>query len=111
MTRKKVSVELIGEILPDQIYRTTLSPAIFGYGKQRTDDLVRTGELPTPFPLSPSSRFKAWTGEQIIAHRARMREIAAAQLKAERPPQPQPLALQPKIKKLKLRPPTAKAEA
>jgi hypothetical protein len=44
MTRKKVSVELIGEILPDQIYRTTLSPAIFGYGKQRTDDLVRTGE-------------------------------------------------------------------
>jgi hypothetical protein len=108
MTKRKVSTELIGEILPDQIYRTTLSPAIFGYGQQRVIDLVEMGELPVPFPLSPSSRFKAWTGQQIIDHRARMKELAAAQLEIERnrPAQPQSPALTAKIKKMKLRAPS-----
>jgi hypothetical protein len=104
MTARKKSVQLIGEIEPQQIYRVTLSPALFGYGQQRTNDLIESGELPMPFPLSASSRFRAWTGTQIIEHRARMQELAAAKLKVERPAQPQPVAQQ-KIKKLKLRPP------
>jgi hypothetical protein len=106
MTRKG-STELIGEILPDQIYRTTLATTIFGYAPQRARDLEKSGQLPQSFPLSPSSKFRAWTGAQILDHRARMRALAGQQAKAERerPPQPQPLALQRKIKKMKLRPP------
>jgi hypothetical protein len=106
MTKRKDSSELIGAILPDQIYRTTLSPAIFGYGTQRTRDLIREQKLPLPAPLTPGSRFEFWTGAQILQHRADMRKLAEEKAKADRarPPQEQPLALQPKTKKLKLRP-------
>jgi hypothetical protein len=108
MTRRKSApMEMIEDIKPDRLYRTTLSNQIFGYGQQRTKDLIDAGELPLPFPLSPSSRYRGWLGAQIIEHRARMRELAAANLEIERTraPQQQPLALQPKIKKLKLRSP------
>ena len=46
--RKKFAEELISdiEIKPDKIYRTTLSPVIFGYGPVRTKDLVLEGKLP-----------------------------------------------------------------
>jgi hypothetical protein len=106
MTRKG-STELIGEILPDQIYRTTLAATIFGYAPSRARDLEKTGELPPSFPLSPKSKYRAWLGQQILDHRARMKELAEANAKAlrERPKQPQPPALQPKVKKQKLRRP------
>ena len=108
MTRK-VSIESIGEILLDRIYRTTLAAMIFGYAPQRARDLEKSGQLPPSFPLSPSSKFRAWTGQQILDHRAEMRKLAEQKAKAERErsPQPQPAALQPKIKKLKLRPPNS----
>jgi len=95
MTRRKLEVELNGDIQPDRIYRTTLSPAIFGYGPQATRDKIRNGDLPTPFPLSPTSRFEAWTGRQIIEHRAQMQALAAEKAKAiaDRRPRPRPLAL------------------
>jgi hypothetical protein len=76
MTKRKRSELLISEIRPDQIYRTTLSPVLFGYGPQATRDKIRSGELPTPFPLSPSARFEAWTGKQILEHRAQMQALA-----------------------------------
>jgi hypothetical protein len=108
MTRK-VSIESIDEILPDRIYRTSLAEMVFGYAPQRARDLEKCGQLPPSFPLSPSSKFRAWTGQQILDHRAQMRKLAEANAKVERErpaqPQPQPLALQPKIKKQKLRPP------
>jgi hypothetical protein len=96
MTRRKIEVELIGDIQPDRIYRTTLSSAIFGYGPQATRDKIRSGDLPMPFPLSPTSRFEAWTGRQIIEHRAQMQALAAEKAKAiadSKRPQPRPLAL------------------
>jgi hypothetical protein len=110
MTRKAV-IEPIGEIIPDQIYRTTLAPTIFGYGVNRARDLEKAGELPPSFPLSEFSKYRAWTGQQILDHRSRMKEIAEANAKAlrERPKQQQPLALQPKIKKQKLRKPAQAA--
>ena len=96
MTKRKVA-ESIGEIQSDRIYRTTLSPAIFGYGPQATRDKIRNGELPMPFPLSPTSRFEAWTGAQILEHRARMRALAEAKAKAiaeaNKLPRSQPSAL------------------
>jgi hypothetical protein len=96
MTKRKASTELIGEIQPDRIYRTTLSPAIFGYGPQATRDKIKSGELPTPFPLSASARFDAWTGKQILDHRARMQALAAEKAEderaAEKKPQPSALA-------------------
>jgi hypothetical protein len=74
MTRRKSApMEMIEDIKPDRLYRTTLSNQIFGYGQQRTKDLIDAGELPLPFPLSPSSRYRGWLGAQIIEHRACMR--------------------------------------
>jgi hypothetical protein len=111
MTAKRKDAQLIGDIEPDRIYRITQSAALFGYGPQRTIDLIKSGNLPAPYPLSASSRFRAWTGAQIIAHRAKMKEIATLQLQAERarPVQPQPQNLRPKVKKQKLRPPSKAA--
>jgi hypothetical protein len=103
VTRRKLEVELIGDIQPDQIYRTTLSSTIFGYGPQATRDKIRNGDLPMPFPLSPTSRFEAWTGRQIIEHRAQMQALAAEKVKAiadNKRPRPQPRAL----RKMKKRP-------
>jgi hypothetical protein len=108
MTKPKPNLEPIGEILPGMLYRTTLCPVIFGYGPQRRDDLIEKEELPRPAPLSKSSRFEYWTGQQILDHRAAMRKLAEEKAAADklRPAQPQPLALQHKIKKQKLRPPS-----
>jgi hypothetical protein len=107
MTRKS-SIEEIGEILPDRIYRTSQAATIFGYGPQRARDLEKSGDLPPSFPLSPASKFRAWTGAQILQHREEMRKLAAANLEVERKraPEAQPPALQPKIKKMKLRAPS-----
>ena len=96
MTKRKIEAELNGDIQRDRIYRTTLSSAIFGYGPQATRDKIRNGELPMPFPLSPTSRFEAWTGSQIIEHRAQMQALAAEKAKAvtdNKRPRPQPRAL------------------
>jgi hypothetical protein len=109
--RKRNDLVLIGDIQPGQSYRTTLSPVIFGVGWQSMKDKIKAGELPTPFRLSPSSRFEAWTGQQIIDHREKMQKIAVAELEAERAataavqPQPKALADAVKIRKQKLRPP------
>jgi hypothetical protein len=84
MTRKRITVETIGEIQPDVLYRTTLSPFIFGYGPQMTHDKIIAGELPKPIPLSETSRFSAWTGQQILDHRKKMRELAEKRV-AEKP--------------------------
>jgi len=114
MTRKRrTERQWLGEIDPAGTYRTTLSEELFGLGPQARADKEKIGELPPSFPLSPSSRFKAWTGQQVLDHRARMKELAEEKAKAElaaakdRPPTPQPkqLAAAQKIKKLKLRPP------
>lgn len=111
MTAKRYPPEPIGTIQPDQIYRVNLSPQIFGYGPQATRDKIRNGELPLPHPLSPSARTEAWTGQQILDHRARMKALAEEKAKAElatdgtKQPQPPQLAAAQKIKKLKLRPP------
>jgi ParB-like nuclease family protein len=103
MTAKRKHVQLIGEIQPDQVYRVDQSSAIFGYGPQSIRNKIKNGQLPQPAPLSASSRFLCWTGQQVLDHRAQMRELAEQRAKADRdrPVQPQPLALQPKIKKLK----------
>jgi hypothetical protein len=91
-----------------------LSQQIFGYGPQATRDKIRNGELPLPHPLSSSARTEAWTGQQILDHRKKMKLLAEEKAKAElaaakdRPPTPQPAWLAPKIKKQKLRPPAGK---
>jgi hypothetical protein len=112
MTTRKAVVS-IGAIDPHAIYRTSLAPSIFGYGPQRARDLEKNGLLPPSFPLTESSKARVWTGAQVLEHRARMRELAEQQAKAERErpktKQEQPVALQ-KIKKVKLRPPS-KADA
>ena len=107
MTRSKdVVTEMLDQIQPDRIYRTNLSPQIFGYGPERTRDLIAAGELPAPFPLTPSSKYSAWTGKQILEHRARVQKIGEAKVEAARAATKQspPDKLR-KIKKLKLKKP------
>jgi hypothetical protein len=113
MTRRKpIDVEPI-EIFPDNVYRTSLSPAIFGLGFDQTRRKIRNGELPTPHRPTPTSKFEVWTGQQIIDHRIERQKIAAEELAAERAnPSPQPPQLaavkdrpRKKTKKVTLRPP------
>jgi hypothetical protein len=77
MTRQKIS-QLIGTFsgsdLSDNFKPSVLLPAL--KGRQNCN-----GGLPMPFPLSPTSRFRAWTGRQIIEHRAQMRALAAERAK------------------------------
>jgi hypothetical protein len=109
VTRRKREIPLLEEIRPDQFYRTTLSPAIFGIGWQATRNKVKARELPIPFG-DPSG----WTGRQILEHRAKMQVLAEqkAVTDAARPKQaqpdgfknkPRPPVSAPKVKKLKLR--------
>jgi hypothetical protein len=101
MTRKRrTERQWLGAIDPAGSYRTTLSEEIFGLGPQRIIDKEKSGELPPSSPLTPSSRFRAWTGQQILDHRAKMQALVS-------PPRPQPkqFAAAQKIKKQKLRPP------
>jgi|tagenome__1003787_1003787.scaffolds.fasta_scaffold19926275_1 predicted DNA-binding transcriptional regulator AlpA len=102
MTQPKANVGVIDSIHPHQIYRMTMHEQIFGYGRQRIAELIKEGKLPTPMPLSAGGRSLAWTGQQILDHRARMAALADERAKAtaSRPPAPQPKAF---VKKLKLR--------
>jgi hypothetical protein len=120
VTRRKDSLPNdVGKIDPDGRYRTSLCVAIFGYGPARTRQKIEAGELPMPSPLSASSRVEAWSGTQILEHRAKMEKLAVARLEAKREaerlrveqgikrPQPPELVGKRHIKKLKLRPPGA----
>jgi len=114
VTRPKKEIEEltpIGKIDPDRVYRTNLSPQLFGYGPQRTRDLIKLRQLPPPFPLNAESTALAWTGRQILDYRAQMQKLAAEKLEAAiaAPKQEQPKALVGKVKKVKLRPPSATA--
>ena len=100
MKRRTERGQPLGEIDPAKIYRTTLSEELFGLGPQRIIDKVKSGELPPSFPITPSSRFRAWTGQQILDHRAKMQALVIPLR-----PQPQQFAAAQKIKKQKLRPP------
>jgi hypothetical protein len=106
MTRRRKAVELLEIIHPDQLYRTTYSPAIFDLGWQAAKNKIRSGDLPRPMPLTPGSKFEAWTGRQILEHREKMRALAEAKAAADvaRPVQKQPSGFKKKAKK-KLRPP------
>jgi hypothetical protein len=102
VTRPKEVVSLLDEINPDQFYRTTLAPAIFGVGWQACRNKILARELPTPFG-DP----QGWTGRQILEHRAKMQALAKAKAAADaaRPKQAQPAAFKKKTKKMKLRAP------
>jgi hypothetical protein len=112
MTRPKpTEVEHI-EVHADCVYRTSLSPALFGLGYDQTRRKILNGELPPPHRPTPTSKYQVWTGRQIIDHREKMQAIAAKKLQADRdkpPSQPPQLAAvkdrpRKKIKKTKLHP-------
>jgi hypothetical protein len=105
----KVSDKLIADIKPSGLYRVRLAPKIFGLGIEATREKIKSGELPTPIPLSASSRARAWTGVQILEHRAAMAALAEAK-KASPAPAPQPAALHGRIKKRKLTPPSQRKD-
>jgi hypothetical protein len=110
---KKEKLVPIGPIDPSHVYRTSLSVELFGVGPQRIRDLIRLKRLPTPMQLAGSATAQAWTGQQILDHRAMMQKLADDKLKADLAmgPRDQPDALvgarkkTNKIKKTKLRPP------
>ena len=81
----------------------------FGYEQAAIDILEKKKLLPLSFQLSEGGRARAWTGGQILDHRAEMQKRAEAELAAakDQPPMPQPKALVNvrKVKKVKLRRP------
>jgi hypothetical protein len=106
--------ELMGDIIPSKMYRTTLAPVLFGLGPQTLKAKILAGELPAPVPLTEGSRFEAWLGSQIIEHRERMKLVAEERVKALReaaaaPVQPAAPRKPVKTKKMKLVPPSRKA--
>jgi hypothetical protein len=113
VTRRKREIPLLGAINPDQLYRTTLAPAIFNLGWQACKNKIKSGDLPRPSPLTPGSKYEAWTGQQILDHRKDMQALAEqkAPVDAARPKQEQPVGFKraakaapaTKIKKTKLR--------
>jgi hypothetical protein len=109
MTSRKPAEITPITIYPDAVYRTTLSPAIFGLGPDQTRVKIRNRELPQPFRPTPTSRTEVWTGQQIIEHREKMKALAAEEMAAEhKNPTPQPPWLtkaKPPVRKVKLRPP------
>jgi hypothetical protein len=111
MTKKPqdvMPVEL-SELRRDQIVRKKYGPFYFGYEQAAIDALEKKKKLPLSFPLSEGGRARAWTGAQILDHRADMQKRAEAELAAakDQPPMPQPKALADvhKVKKVKLRRP------
>ena len=99
MTRPiKQEIAVVGEIDPGRIYRTTLSPVIFGVGWQACRNKILANELPIP-----SGDPAGWTGQQILDHRKKMQALAEqkAAADASRPKQKQPVGLKGKRKKTK----------
>jgi hypothetical protein len=105
MTRARKEVALLEAIHPDQIYPTSLSPAIFSLGWQACRNRIKSGDLPRPSPIHEGSNREGWFGSQILEHREKMRKIAEerAAIDAARPKQQQPAAFKRKTKKMKLR--------
>jgi hypothetical protein len=112
MTKKSqdvMPVEL-SQLRRDQIIRKKYGPFYFGYEQAAIAALEKKKKLPLSFLLSEGGRARAWTGAQILDHRAEMQKRAEAELAAakDQPPMPQPKALvAAKTKKLKLRAPGA----
>lgn len=59
---------------PNEIIRYSKGGKFFGYKSSQLDELIKSGEIPRPIPLSASGRAKGWTGQQIIDHQARLIE-------------------------------------
>jgi hypothetical protein len=107
-SRDVVPVEL-SELRRDQVIRKKWGWFYFGYEQARIDALEKQKKLPRSFPLSEGGRARAWTGAQILDHRAEMQKRAEAELAAakDQPPMPQPEALvKANVKKVKLRRPS-----
>lgn len=111
MTKKSQDVMPVdlSELRRDQIVRKKYGRFYFGYEQAAIDALEKKKKLPLSFPLSEGGRARAWTGAQILDHRAEMQKRAEAELAAakDQPPMPQPKALAdvPRVKKIKLRRP------
>ena len=48
----------------------------FGLQKSQLDEKIKAGEIDPPIPLSKTGRAKGFTGQQIIDHQQRQRELS-----------------------------------
>ena len=61
---------------PNEIVRWKDAPKYFGLGKTQLDEKIKAGEIDPPIALSASGRAKGFTGQQIIEHQQRQRELS-----------------------------------
>ena len=61
---------------PNEIVRLKDAPKYFGLGKTQLDEKIKAGEIDPPIALSASGRAKGFTGQQIIEHQQRQRELS-----------------------------------
>jgi predicted DNA-binding transcriptional regulator AlpA len=59
---------------PNQIFRLSEGPKLFGFKPSQIDAKIKKGELPTPLALSATGRARGWTGAQINDHRRKILE-------------------------------------
>ena len=95
---------------PQEIVRYHDGPKVFGFKPSALKEKIDAGKIPAPIPLSDSGRALGWTRQMIMDHHARMAALAEERRKATPVKQPQPPALAKanKIKKLKLKRPSAR---
>jgi predicted DNA-binding transcriptional regulator AlpA len=62
---------------PHQIIRRRDAAPYFGYGHAQLDELIRTGKIPRPMPLSEGGKASGWTGQQILDHHEHLKQLAA----------------------------------
>lgn len=66
---------------PNEIVRWKDAPRFFGLKKSQLDDKIKAGEIEPPMSLSASGRAKGFTGQQIIEHQQRQRELSKRKAK------------------------------
>lgn len=62
---------------PNEIFRPKVAEKYFGLSHSRIYELIKTGEIEPPIPLSDDGSAVGWTGRQIIEHHRR--RLAAAE--------------------------------
>lgn len=65
---KTPDADTTNRIHPDHIYRKHQGPKIFGVGKTKLDEQIKSREIEPPMSLSDGGRAKGWLGSVIIEH-------------------------------------------
>jgi hypothetical protein len=64
------------ELHPNEIVRWKDAPKYFGLRESHLREKIKAGEIDPPIPLSSTGRAKGFTGQQILEHQQRQRQLS-----------------------------------